>query len=67
MFHAHLPKRRFSSEEKRRLADVFNQSLIQAFGISGDDVFLTLIPVPNENFSFGKGDSNLQGPGGAGE
>ncbi|MEU4091516.1 tautomerase family protein [Streptomyces sp. NPDC026673] len=124
VFHAHVPARRYSPEQKRALADALNQSLVQglgipeddrfimisehgedelfldptfmgmqrsgdaviitvllgahrpledkravsaavnrlvveALGLSPDDVFIALIPVPNENFSFGRGEIQL--------
>jgi hypothetical protein len=31
----------------------------KALGVSPDDIFLALIPVPNENFSFGRGELQL--------
>ncbi|GGX80395.1 tautomerase family protein [Massilia dura] len=120
VFHAHIPKGRFTSEQKKAIGDALNQSLVQGLGIpegdrfiiisehgedelfidptfmemnrtanamiisvmvgahrplsdkralmaamtrlleeyagiSPDDVFISLVPVPNENFSFGKG------------
>ena len=33
VFKAHVPAGRFSSEQKRALADAFNQSLVQGLGI----------------------------------
>jgi phenylpyruvate tautomerase PptA (4-oxalocrotonate tautomerase family) len=124
VFHAHIPARRFSREQKHALADALNQSLVQglgipegdrfimisehgddelflhptfmemqrssdamiitvlfgahrpledkrkvtaaintlvteALGISPDDIFIALVPVPTENFSFGKGELQL--------
>ena len=124
VFHAHIPAGRFSSDQKRRLANALNQSLVQGLGIpegdrfimisehgedelflhptymdmhrgphamiitvlfgahrtledkrkvtaainrlvvqaldvSPDDIFVALIPVPNENFSFGRGELQL--------
>ena len=120
VFHAHIPKARFTSEQKKAIGEALNQSLVQGLGIpkgdrfiiisehgedelfidptfmemnrtsnamiinvmvgahrplsdkralmaamtrlleeyagvSPDDVFISLVPVPNENFSFGKG------------
>ena len=48
-------------EEKRKLVGAINELVIGALGISPDDVFVTLVPVPNENFSFGRGDLQLAG------
>lgn len=125
VFHAHIPRGRFSAEDKRALADAFNRALVEALnipaedrfvilsehgpdelflhptfmemnrdaanamiitvmigahrpiedkrqlaatiarlvvetaGVTPDDVFLTLVPVPNENFSFGRGELQL--------
>ena len=120
VFHAHIPKGRFSREQKIAIGNALNQSLVQGLGIppgdrfimisehgddelfidptfmgmnrsanamiinvllgahrplsdkralmsaitrllkedvdiSPDDVFIAMIPVPNENFSFGQG------------
>lgn len=120
VFHAHIPKGRFSREQKIAIGNALNQSLVQglgippgdrfivisehgddelfidpnfmgmqrsdnamiinvligahrplgdkravmaaiarllneAVGIAPDDVFIALVPVPNENFSFGRG------------
>lgn len=125
IFHAHVPARRYSSQQKRSLADAMNSALVEALQIptedrfviisehaegelhlhptfmdmqrdpiaamfimvclgahrpleqkkalvqklnynaaaalkvSPDDIFITLIPVPNENFSFGRGKLQL--------
>lgn len=124
VFHAHLPKGRFSREQKIAIGNALNQSLVQALNIppgdrfvilsehgddelfidptfmgmnrtpnamiisillgahrpssdkkalmakipellqqaadvSPDDVFIALVPVPNENFSFGRGVAQL--------
>ncbi|WP_255208929.1 tautomerase family protein [Paraburkholderia youngii] len=124
VFHAHIPKGRFSKERKRAIAESLNRSLVEALGIpagdrfimisehdddelfidptfmdmdrtadamiitvligahrpsddkqkllaaitrllqanadiSPDDVFVALVPVPNENFSFGRGVAQL--------
>jgi len=48
-------------EDKRKLVAAINELVIGALGISPDDVFVTLVPVPNENFSFGRGDLQLAG------
>jgi phenylpyruvate tautomerase PptA (4-oxalocrotonate tautomerase family) len=124
VFHAHIPKGRFSKEQKIALGNALNQSLVESLkipsgdrfimisehgddelfidptfmemnrtadamiitvllgahrpsadkqallaaitrllerdvGISPDDVFIALVPVPNENFSFGRGVAQL--------
>ncbi|MEM5329153.1 tautomerase family protein [Paraburkholderia sp. JHI2823] len=124
VFHAHIPKGRFSREQKIALGNALNQSLVESLniprgdrfvmlsehgedelfidpafmdmhrtanamiitvlvgahrptadkqallaaitrllerdvGISPDDVFIALVPVPNENFSFGRGVAQL--------
>jgi hypothetical protein len=33
--------------------------VVQALDVSPDDIFVALIPVPNENFSFGRGELQL--------
>ena len=124
VFHAHIPKGRFSREQKIAIGNALNQSLVEALNIppgdrfimlsehaddelfidptfmgmnrsanamiitiligahrpaadkkallaaippllqiaadiSPDDVFIALVPVPNENFSFGRGVAQL--------
>lgn len=44
---------------KRRLAAAVNRLVVAALGVSPDDVFLAIIPVPRENFSFGRGELQL--------
>ncbi|MGE0220559.1 tautomerase family protein [Mycolicibacterium sp.] len=46
-------------EEKRRLAATINKLVVEALGVSPDDIFLAIIPVPKENFSFGRGELQL--------
>lgn len=46
-------------DDKRNLVAAINELVVEALGISPDDVFITLVPVPNENFSFGRGDLQL--------
>ncbi|MEV7321962.1 tautomerase family protein [Streptomyces sp. NPDC093970] len=48
-------------ENKRAVAAAINRLVVEALGISPDDVFIALIPVPNENFSFGRGELQLAG------
>jgi phenylpyruvate tautomerase PptA (4-oxalocrotonate tautomerase family) len=124
VFHAHIPKGRFSKEQKKAIGNALNMSLVEALNIpkgdrfivlsehgedelfidptfmdmnrtpnamiisvlvgahrpsadkqallaaiprilerdvriSPDDVFIALVPVPNENFSFGRGIAQL--------
>jgi phenylpyruvate tautomerase PptA (4-oxalocrotonate tautomerase family) len=124
VFHAYIPKGRFSKQQKIAMGNALNQSLVEALnipkedrfvilsehgedelfihptfmdmkrtenamivtvligahrpagdkkallaaiprlleadvGISPDDVFIALVPVPNENFSFGRGIAQL--------
>lgn len=54
MIGAHRPL-----EDKRKLAAAVNRLVVGALGVSPDDVFITLIPIPNENFSFGRGELQL--------
>jgi len=42
VFNAHIPAGRFSSEQKRRLADALNQSLVQGLGIPEGDRFIMI-------------------------
>ncbi|WP_447725959.1 tautomerase family protein [Sphingomonas koreensis] len=46
-------------EEKRELVAAINRLVVAAVDISPDDIFIAIIPVPNENFSFGKGELQL--------
>ncbi|MCW5297787.1 tautomerase family protein [Herbaspirillum lusitanum] len=41
--------------DKRTLMAAITRLLEESVGISPDDVFIAMVPVPNENFSFGKG------------
>ncbi len=54
MIGAHRPL-----EDKSKLVAAINRLVVEAVGVSPDDVFITLIPVPNENFSFGRGELQL--------
>ncbi|MBH9662134.1 tautomerase family protein [Burkholderia multivorans] len=47
--------------DKQKLHAAIPRLLEEAVGISPDDVFTSLIPVPNENFSFGRGIAQLAG------
>lgn len=51
---AHRP-----SAEKQALMAAITALLQKAADISPDDVFIALLPVPNENFSFGRGVAQL--------
>ncbi|MGW5433875.1 tautomerase family protein [Streptomyces sp. NPDC004059] len=46
-------------ENKRAVAAAINRLVVETLRISPDDVFIALIPVPNENFSFGRGELQL--------
>jgi phenylpyruvate tautomerase PptA (4-oxalocrotonate tautomerase family) len=50
MIGAHRPL-----SDKRALMAAITRLLNEAVGIVPDDVFIALVPVPNENFSFGRG------------
>ena len=41
-FHAHIPAQKFSSEEKRALADALNLALHEAMGTPMDDRFVII-------------------------
>jgi phenylpyruvate tautomerase PptA (4-oxalocrotonate tautomerase family) len=41
--------------DKRALMSAITRLLQEDVGIAPDDVFIALVPVPNENFSFGQG------------
>ncbi len=51
---AHRP-----SSDKKALMAKIPELLQQAADISPDDVFIAIVPVPNENFSFGRGVAQL--------
>lgn len=57
LFGAHRPLR-----DKRAVTAVINKLVVDALGISPDDIFVALIPVPSENFSFGRGELQLAPP-----
>jgi phenylpyruvate tautomerase PptA (4-oxalocrotonate tautomerase family) len=46
-------------EEKRKLAELITKYAVPAAGITEDDITLLMLPVDNENFSFGKGELQL--------
>ena len=45
--------------DKRAVVRAICDNTVSALGISPDDVFIALVPVPKENFSFGRGDLQL--------
>lgn len=45
--------------DKKKLVRVICSNTVAALGVDKDDVFITLIPVPKENFSFGAGELQL--------
>ena len=47
------------ASDKKALLAAITRLLEKAAGISPDDVFIALVPVPNENFSFGRGIAQL--------
>jgi phenylpyruvate tautomerase PptA (4-oxalocrotonate tautomerase family) len=47
------------ASDKKSLLAAITRLLEKAAGISPDDVFIALVPVPNENFSFGRGIAQL--------
>ncbi|KQN16572.1 MULTISPECIES: tautomerase family protein [Sphingomonas] len=50
----HIPASRPMSQKRVLLKEIV-QRLHDNVGIRPDDVFVTLIPLPSENFSFGRG------------
>jgi phenylpyruvate tautomerase PptA (4-oxalocrotonate tautomerase family) len=46
-------------EDKRKLAATINKLVVEATGVSPDDIFVALVPVPNDGFSFGRGELQL--------
>ena len=46
-------------EQKRSLVKTLNRLVVAALDVSPDDIFVALVPVPNENFSFGRGELQL--------
>ena len=46
-------------EDKKLLTKAIWVNAVEALGIGADDVFIALIPVPKENFSFGRGELQL--------
>jgi hypothetical protein len=48
-------------EQKKALFRLMSDLLDEMAGVRPDDLFIAAIPVPNENFSFGKGEAQLAG------
>jgi phenylpyruvate tautomerase PptA (4-oxalocrotonate tautomerase family) len=48
-----------SLEQKKALFSKLAALLHEMAGLNPDDLFITAIPVPNENFSFGRGIAQL--------
>lgn len=48
-----------SLEDKRSVTAAISRLVVDALNISSDDIFVALIPVPNESFSFGRGELQL--------
>ncbi|MFF3057450.1 MULTISPECIES: tautomerase family protein [unclassified Streptomyces] len=46
-------------EDNRKVTATINRLVAEALDISPDDIFISLIPVSNENFSFGRGELQL--------
>jgi len=56
LFGAHRPL-----SDKHKVVKEIGERASHALGISSDSIFIVLIPVPNENFSFGRGELQLAG------
>jgi len=50
MFHAHIPAQKFSSEEKRALADALNLALHEAMDTPMDDRFVIISEHKDDEF-----------------
>ena len=50
MFHAHIPAKKFSSEEKRALADALNLALHEAMNTPMDDRFVIISEHKDDEF-----------------
>jgi Tautomerase enzyme len=48
-------------EQRKALFRAMADLLEEMAGVRPDDLFIAAIPVPNENFSFGKGEAQLAG------
>jgi phenylpyruvate tautomerase PptA (4-oxalocrotonate tautomerase family) len=46
-------------DEKRKVVAAINRLVVEATGVSPDDIFIALIPGSTENFSFGRGELQL--------
>src|SRR3546814_15597480 len=42
-------------EDKSKLVAAINRLVVEVLEVSADDIFIALLPVPNEHFSFGRG------------
>jgi len=60
IIEVHLGAHRPASQKAALMAEICRQ-LGEAVSIAPDDVFIAVIPVPNENFSFGRGIAQLAG------
>lgn len=58
LFGAHRPE-----SDKKTLLSTITSLLEKTVGVSPDDVFVALVPVPMGNFSFGRGIAQLAGIG----
>lgn len=58
LFGAHRPE-----SDKKALLAAITRLLEETAGVAPDDVLVALIPVPMENFSFGRGVAQLAGIG----
>jgi len=47
--------------EKRKLAELLTRYAVESAGLAEDDISLAMLPVDNENFSFGRGLLQLAG------
>jgi phenylpyruvate tautomerase PptA (4-oxalocrotonate tautomerase family) len=48
-------------DQKRKLAELVTRYAVDSAGLAEDDISLAMLPVDNENFSFGKGVLQLAG------
>jgi phenylpyruvate tautomerase PptA (4-oxalocrotonate tautomerase family) len=60
MIEVQLGAHRPASEKAALMVEICRQ-LGEAAGVAPDDVFIAVITVPNENFSFGRGVAQLAG------
>jgi phenylpyruvate tautomerase PptA (4-oxalocrotonate tautomerase family) len=49
-------------DEKQKLAELVTRYAVESAGLTEDDISLAMLPVDNENFSFGRGLLQLAGP-----